>query len=144
MHAHAPRRRVRRVIPVLWVAALVAICGGGTAAIAAASSHPKHHPHHKAHRSLSLAGTWSGQYSGAFSGTFTLHWTQSGSRLSGSITLSSPGGKYSVSGSLSGSTIKFGAVGAGATYTGSVVGKSMSGSYKSPQGGGAWSAHKTS
>jgi hypothetical protein len=43
-----------------------------------------------------------------------------------------------------GSAITFGAVGAGATYTGSVNGTSMSGRYKSPQGGGAWSAHKTS
>jgi len=43
-----------------------------------------------------------------------------------------------------GSGIKFGAVDFGATYTGSVSGKSMSGSYRSPQGGGTWSAHKTS
>ena len=31
----------------------------------------------------------------------------------------------------------------GATYTGSVSGKSMSGSYKTGQGGGKWSAHKS-
>jgi hypothetical protein len=65
-------------------------------------------------------------------------------RLSGSIALSNPSGKYGISGSVHGSAITFGAVGAGATYTGSVSGKSMSGSYKSPQGGGKWSAHKTS
>jgi hypothetical protein len=40
------------------------------------------------------------------------------------------------------SAIKFGAVGVGATYTGTASGTSMSGSYKSPQGGGKWSAHK--
>jgi hypothetical protein len=45
---------------------------------------------------------------------------------------------------VQGSAIRFGAVGAGATYTGSVSGKSMSGRYKTPQGGGPWSAHKTS
>ena len=93
---------------------------------------------------LKLAGTWSGHYSGAFSGTFTLHWRQAGSSLRGSIKLSNPGGNYSITGSVHGRAIKFGAVGAGATYTGSVSGKSMSGSYKSPQGGGKWSARKTS
>ena len=91
-----------------------------------------------------LAGTWSGRYSGAFSGTFTLHWTQSRSILHGSITLSNPHGKYGINGSVHGTAITFGAVGAGATYTGAVSGKSMSGSYKSPRGGGRWSAHKTS
>ena len=85
-----------------------------------------------------------GRYSGAFSGTFTLGWTQSGSILRGSITLSSPHGKYGIGGSVKGNAINFGAVGVGATYTGSVSGKSMSGSYKSPQGGGRWSARKTS
>jgi hypothetical protein len=138
MNVYPPRRRTPLVIPVLWVAALLAICCSSTTAIAAVSSHPKHHPKPK------LAGTWSGQYSGAFSGTFTLHWTKSGSKLSGTITLSNPGGSYSISGSVRGTAIQFGAVGAGATYTGVVSGKSMSGSYKSPQGRGKWSARKTS
>ena len=133
MHVHPRRRRVRGAIPVLSVAALLALCCGVTAASAGATS-PQ----------ARLAGTWSGTYSGAFSGRFTLHWTQTGSRLSGSITLSSPSGKYGISGSVRGSAIRFGAVGAGATYTGSVSGKSMSGRYMSPQGGGTWSAHKTS
>ncbi len=93
-------------------------------------------------KNATLAGTWSGQYSGAYSGTFTLHWTQKGSKLSGSITLSSPPGKYSVNGSVKGKTIKFGTVGAGATYTGSVSGNTMSGTYKSVPAGGTWSAHK--
>ena len=57
--------------------------------------------HSVKHRST-LAGTWSGRYSGAFSGTFTLHWTQSGTRLSGTITLSSPKGKYGINGSVHG------------------------------------------
>jgi hypothetical protein len=122
------------------VLAAVAVLGAASVASAAPAANqtrsPKHHP--------TLAGTWSGQYSGAFSGTLTLHWTQSGSTLSGSIALSNPSGKYSVSGSVHGSAISFGAVGAGATYTGSVSGKSMSGSYKTPKGGGTWSAHKTS
>ena len=53
-----------------------------------------------AKRHSALAGTWSGRYSGAFSGTFTLHWTQSGSSLRGSIALSYPRGKYGISGSV--------------------------------------------
>ena len=125
------QRRFPRMISVLGVAALLALCSSGTIAMGAVSSAPH------------LAGTWSGQYGGAFSGTFTLHWTQTGSKLKGSITLSNPRGKYGIGGSVHGSSITFGAVGAGATYTGSVSGTSMSGHYKSPEGGGRWSAHKT-
>jgi hypothetical protein len=91
-----------------------------------------------------LGGTWVGSYSGAYSGTFTIHWRESGTALRGSITLSRPSGTFSITGSVRGAAIKFGAVGAGATYTGSVSGKSMSGSYKTAQGGGKWSAHKRS
>jgi hypothetical protein len=126
------RGRVMRPIPVLSVAIFVAICFSATAIASVSASRPH------------LAGTWSGKYSGAYSGTFTLRWTQSGSRLSGSIALSNPRGKYGINGSVRGSAITFGAVGAGATYTGSVSGRSMSGRYKTAQGGGPWSAHKTS
>lgn len=122
------------MVPILWAAALLVVWCSGSAVAALNSS--------KAYSKLS--GTWSGHYSGTFSGTFTLHWKQSGSRLRGSIVLSNPSGKYGISGSVRGSTIKFGAVGVGATYTGSVSGKSMSGRYRTPNGGGAWSAHKTS
>ena len=141
MRAHNLRRRLPLAASVLWVAALLAICCSGTAIAAVSSS--KHDSKRKPH-STRLAGTWSGKYNGAFSGTFRLHWKQSGKRLSGSIALSNPRGTYGISGSVHGRAIKFGAVGAGATYTGAVSGKSMSGSYKSPQGGGKWSAHKTS
>ena len=130
---------MRPVRHVLWVAtALLAVSFSSTAIAAVSSSN-----HSAKHHGSSLAGTWSGHYSGAFSGTFTLHWTKSGSSLHGSITLSNPSGKYSVSGSVHGSAIKFGAVGVGATYTGSVSGKSMAGAYNTPHGGGSWSAHKT-
>ena len=93
----------------------------------------------------SLTGTWSGTYSGAYHGTFTLHWTQSGSRLTGTIKLSSNVGRTNITGSVRGSTIRFGTVGnANAiTYSGSVSGKSMSGTYKTGGVGGSWSAHKT-
>ena len=92
----------------------------------------------------SLTGTWSGRYGGAYHGTFTLHWTQSGSRLTGTIKLSSVG-RTNITGSVRGSTIRFGTVGnaSAITYSGSVSGKSMSGTYKTGGVGGSWSAHKT-
>jgi hypothetical protein len=89
-----------------------------------------------------VAGTWSGQYSGAFSGTFTLNWTKNGKNLRGTIKLSNPSGSYTCTGKIEGSKLTFGAVGAGARYTGSISGASMSGSYTTGRGGGSWSATK--
>ena len=91
----------------------------------------------------SLTGTWSGTYGGANHGTFTLHWTQSKSRLTGTIKMSNVG-RMNITGSVRGSTIRFGTVGnANAiTYSGSVSGTSMSGTYKTGGAGGPWSAHK--
>lgn len=123
---HATRPRA-----LASITALLAVCCA-TAAGAMAGSSP------------SVAGTWSGTYGGAFSGKFTLHWRESHSRLTGTIALSYPRGTYSISGKVHGTAIKFGAVGAGATYTGTVSGSSMSGTYKTPRGGGPWSAHKKS
>jgi hypothetical protein len=95
--------------------------------------------------SSGLSGKWSGQYSGAYSGTFKLNWQQSGSTLKGTISLSAPPGTLGINGTVSGSSIKFGTVGGpGITYTGSVSGNSMSGSYTTPNGGGSWSATKSS
>jgi hypothetical protein len=131
MHGKAPRPGLRPG-RLLWVAAVLAVCCSASVAIAATGP------------STRLAGTWSGSYSGAFTGTFTLHWKQTGSTLHGSIVLSSPKGTYGINGSVNKGKIKFGVVGAGATYTGSWSGRSMSGRYKSPAGSGSWSAHKTS
>jgi hypothetical protein len=129
MHVQLARTTPRAL--VLSVAALLAVCC--TAAALGATQA----------RSTALPGTWAGSYSGAFAGTFRLTWAQTGSRLVGSIHLSNPAGKYGITGKVGRSgAIQFGVVGAGATYTGSVSGNSMSGSYKSPQGGGSWSAHK--
>lgn len=130
MHISLLRRKVQLGAAVLGVFVLLSVCAG--AALAA----------HGATRPIQLAGTWSGHYSGAVSGSFTLHWTQSGSKLTGTITLSNPPGKYGIGGSIKGKAIHFGAVSVGATYTGSASGTSMSGTWKSPEGGGSWSAHK--
>jgi hypothetical protein len=119
-----------RRIPALCIAALLGLCCASTA-IAATPTRS------------TLAGTWVGSYSGAFSGTFRFTWTQTGSKLHGTIHLSNPVGNYGISGFVGrGGAIQFGVVGAGATYKGTVSGTSMSGTYKSPQGGGSWSAHK--
>ena len=109
----------------------------GQLATTAAATNPRR-------ASGSLTGTWSGTYNGAYRGTFILHWTESKSQLTGTIKLSSVG-RTNITGSVRGSTIRFGTVGnANAiTYTGSVSGRSMSGTYKTGGAGGSWSAHRT-
>ncbi|MGZ4202432.1 MAG: hypothetical protein ACXVRH_10280 [Thermoleophilaceae bacterium] len=144
----------------VWIAVTLAIsgCGGGsgststqtsTPAAPATSSTPTSTPTTttppaSSSSSSGLSGKWSGQYSGAYSGTFKLDWNQNGSKLSGTIDLST-GGTLPVHGTVTGSSIKFGTVGGQAiTYTGTVSGSSMSGTYSTPGGGGPWSAHETS
>jgi len=94
---------------------------------------------------VDLSGTWSGQYDGAFNGTFTLTWTQSNSKLTGSIKLSTDG-TVNLNGVVTGNSIRFGTVGSTAiTYSGTVSGDSMSGTYQvGGSTGGNWSAAKTS
>jgi hypothetical protein len=125
------RRRISIAAAALSVA-LLALAGGVTAATSRSAT-PK------------LTGTWSGTYGGAVSGTFTVTWTQNASgKLTGGIKLSRPAGNYPITGSVTRSGIKFGAVGVGATYTGTVnaAGLKMSGSWASGKAGGTWSAHK--
>ncbi len=89
-----------------------------------------------------LSGKWKGTYSGTYSGTFVLNWNQSGSKLNGTIDLSTAG-TVPVNGTVDGSSIKFGTVGGSAVhYTGSVSGDSMSGSYTTAGGDGSWTAHR--
>ena len=93
---------------------------------------------------VAVGGNWSGTYSGYYNGTFTLTWNQTGSHVNGSIALSSPKQTLDISGSLAGNAITFGAVGS-VTYTGTVSGSSMSGTYTvvGGAGGGNWSASKS-
>jgi hypothetical protein len=123
------RNSIRAAVALATLVAAGAVLVGQLPAADAASS--------------SLSGGWSGKYSGAYHGTFTLHWTQSGSKLSGTIRLSSTRGVLGLKGSVRGSSIKFGTVGGPAiTYSGAASGGSMSGRYQTPGGGGPWSAHR--
>lgn len=123
------RHRIRPALAMATLAAVGAVLVGQLSAADAATS--------------SLSGGWSGKYSGAYHGTFTLHWTQSGSKLNGTIRLSTSRGVLGLKGSVRGSSIKFGTVGGpGITYSGSASGRSMSGHYQTPGGGGSWSAHR--
>jgi hypothetical protein len=96
-----------------------------------------------------LTGSWSGNYTGAFNGTFSLTWQQSGSDLNGTIKISGFGDvPTTINGSVQGSSIRFGTVhGQEVTYTGSVSGNSMSGSWQIAVPGhsvtGSWNASKT-
>lgn len=113
-----------------------------------ATSPPASSPASSGGSDADLSGNWSGQYSGTFTGTFKLTWTQSNSKLTGTIDLN-PGGTSPLNGTVSGNDITFGTVGSQAiTYTGTVSGNSMSGTYKVKTAngtvGGSWSANKTS
>ena len=121
--------------------------GANSAAAAPATSAPQSAA---AASASGLSGRWSGQYSGAYQGTFVLRWHQSGSRLSGRITLSAPSrGTLAIHGKVVGGAIRFGTVGSeDITYSGSVSGSSMSGTWKiqgpnGTAGGGPWSASKS-
>jgi hypothetical protein len=135
---------IRPAFVALAIAGIALVLGGiayatipdGSGVALAASSSP-------AAATSGLGGKWKGHYGGAVSGHFTIHWKQTGARLQGHITLSNPKGKYGIGGSVRNGKIKFGAVSVGAKYKGKVRGKSMSGTWTSPQGGGSWSATKS-
>lgn len=99
-----------------------------------------------------LTGAWPGEWQNttpdASRGTFRIQWTQSGSALSGTITITGTpcltGG--SINGSLSGSALNFGVVTGQSqvSYTGTVSGNTMSGTYTTSCGNaqGTWKATK--
>ena len=162
LHGNAGRRPRRLVIGMTAAAALavtLAACsgsGGNTAQVTAQSAKansaaaPVASAPAQSAGNSGLSGKWRGRYSGAYQGHFVLRWHQSGSRLSGTITLSAPSrGTVPIHGTVQGSTIKFGTVGSeDITYSGSASGNSMSGTWQikgpsGPAGGGPWSASKS-
>ncbi len=144
---------VPRLALTTGVAALIAIAPGwssATWASAPTTTSKVHHTIPLAGKSA-LSGKWSGTYSGSFSGTFTLKWQQTGSNLSGTIMISAfKDATTNIHGTVQGNSIRFGTVGSESiTYSGSVSGKSMSGTWKlqaggRSMGGGSWKASKSS
>jgi serine/threonine-protein kinase len=101
----------------------------------------------KPNATSNLSGTWLGHYGGSYNGTFKLVWRQTGSHLHGTITTSNPRRTFPINGIVHGRSIKFGTVGSNAiTYTGTVSGNSMSGTFQvnfgAGSGGGPWRATK--
>ena len=154
---HSPIRFTRSgrspLCAILALAAVLSVavtgCGGSSqttktsATTHAAAAHATATSKSSSNQGSGVSGKWSGQYGGAYSGTFKLHWIQSGSNLHGAIKLSAPANTLPIHGTLNGGSIKFGTVGGVAiTYTGTVSGSSMSGSYNTPAGGGSWSANQ--
>jgi hypothetical protein len=101
-----------------------------------------------------LGGTWNGTWQDVtpdqVSGTFALTWTQSGSTLTGTILVKGTPclSSATVSGSVNGSTINFGAVSGTHTvvYDGTISGTTMKGTYTAPaaciDAKGTWAATK--
>jgi hypothetical protein len=141
----------RRWRPAAALAALVAVTAIVGVLIAVLQRPPTHAPMRpmaiatptpialQAPPSLNLSGTWAGLCTGSFNGFCSLTWTQTAHALDGTFMLSSPPGNLHISGNLTGSTISFGAGGV-ATFTGTVSGSSMSGSYTDIANGktGSW------
>ena len=145
MRSSLIRSRFPLAALALLAGAVIAL-GGAAEGLATASTTHHHHRTHPKKKILQLGGIWTGSYTGGkFSGNFTLNWTQTGTKLDGSLKLSDPSGTYNCTGSINGSSVQFGAVSVGATYTGSVSsdGKSMSGNWKSPVDSGGWHASKS-
>lgn len=137
------------------LAAALAACSTSINPVSTGHTHAAAAPKAKAAKAASapkatgaLSGKWSGNYSGSYNGTFKLSWHQSGSRLHGTITISNPGSTLPINGTVHGTAITFGTVGStNITYTGTVSGNSMSGTYKvataNGSTGGPWSASKS-
>lgn len=97
-----------------------------------------------------LSGTWSGDYTqtspAPAAGTFTLAWQQSGSNVTGTINIPGACNACPISATVNGSSVTFGVVALGGiTYTGTVSGSSMSGTYATADSStkGTWKASKT-
>jgi hypothetical protein len=141
----------RLALTTAGLAALVAIAPGWSNPASASAPTTNQHVHTASPpKQASLSGKWSGSYSGSFSGTFKLTWQESGHNLSGTIMVSGfKNVPTPIHGTVQGSSIRFGTVGSEAiTYSGSVSGKSMSGTWKieaggRSMGGGSWNASKS-
>ena len=163
LHGNASGRPRRLVLGMTTTAALAVTLAACSSSGGTTAQGPTTHPASASHSATTpatsapaspaaatsgLSGKWSGQYSGSYQGTFHLTWRQSGPRLTGSIRLSAPASTFPINGTVQGGAIRFGTLGSLAiTYSGSVSGNSMSGTYQvhaNGTAGGPWSASKTS
>ena len=118
--------------------------GAATAPPTVAASNP----------STGLTGTWNGTWQDTTpdqaGGTFVLMWTQNGTALTGNIVVEGTPclSAATVTGSVNGTSISFGAVSGTNTvsYTGTISGSSMQGNYTAPSAcesaQGTWTATK--
>jgi hypothetical protein len=139
----------RLALAAALVPAIATAPGWTNPTFASALVAQKHHT--VAHKLAPLSGAWAGSYSGSYSGTFQLTWKETGANLVGTIEISSfHNVATSIHGTVKGTTIKFGTVGSQAiTYSGTVSGSSMSGSWQIAasghvMGSGSWKASKSS
>jgi hypothetical protein len=94
-----------------------------------------------------LDGTWDGTWrSAGQSGTFSISWTETGSTLDGTLSISVPClDGANITGTVNGGSIQFGSVKGQCQvdYSGSINGDQMSGTYNlSGAAGGTWKATK--
>lgn len=152
--------RTKSVVIFILVLVALSACGGGNSPTdtaktkdAPGTSVPATTPPAAAGR---LAGTWAGTYVSqkvsTGKGGFTFVFTERGSELSGTLTLDAGCiTKGTVSGKVNGDTIDFGAVkahgGSTVSFTGSVAGDTMQGTYRSAgscgKDSGTWTASRS-
>ena len=140
-----------RLVVKAGAGALLAVVPCGLCSTWASAQPARTHHHAPPPKLGPLSGKWSGSYGGTFSGTFTLSWQETGKTLKGTIKISGFGNvATSLSGTVKGSSISFGTVGSKSiTYSGSVSGNSMSGSWQMKAAGqtlgnGSWHASRSS
>jgi hypothetical protein len=149
---------VRRLLSAFVLVFVAVACGGSTTPQAGSSTPPASSSGSPSPSpstsSNSLTGTWTGTYQSTTTtsayGTFTIVFTQAGSQLNGTIDIKNSGciSTGTITGTVSGGTITFGAVKGAQTidYTGTVSGTTMSGTYSAPQcahGKGTWTATRS-
>ena len=93
---------------------------------------------------LNLSGTWGGlNTAGPLNSFMTLTLTQTGKALDGTVAMQSPPENVHISGGVSGNAVSFGAAGV-ISFTGTLSGSTLSGSYTSIANGkassGSWTA----
>jgi hypothetical protein len=163
-------RIFRRLLPLLALALVAAACSkgsttvdnssgatGATSAGGIVTSPPATGATGSTGSALGVAGTWTGEWQddkvAAGHDSFTMTFTQNGDQISGPISINGSVcvTKGTISGTVTGNSIEFGAVQAEVkiSYQGTISGDTMSGTYASsdpscgPAATGTWTAQRT-